>query len=165
VTVFVVSDRVGLTNDWCGQSAKGIPTLPLLNWQELATLAASGVTLGSHSRTHRDLTSLDQTDVDREIGESVDRIRMETGATPIGFAYPYGRVNHTVAARVAARCAWGCTTELRTLGTSEQLSLLPRLDMYYFQKPGRLEAWGTPRFARYLRFRRQLRAVRRLMIR
>jgi len=42
---------------------------------------------------------------------------------------------------------------------------LPRLDMYYFQRPQRLESWGTGAFARYVRLRRQARRAHALLTR
>jgi hypothetical protein len=38
--------------------------------------------------------------------------------------------------------------------------LLPRMDMYYFRQPGRLEGWGTPRFRRRLSVRHLFRRLR-----
>ena len=64
---------------------------------------------------------------------------------------------------VSATYAWGCTTELRALRQVEEAALLPRLDMYYFRAPRRLEAWGTARFHLSLRLRAHARRVRRTL--
>src|SRR5262249_19564615 len=97
VTVFVVSEHVGRDNRWGGSEERGIPTLPLLTWPTLRELAKRGVTLGAHSRTHVDLTDLDDVALEDEVRGSVDRIEAETGQRARLFAYPYGHVNTRVA--------------------------------------------------------------------
>jgi len=52
---------------------------------------------------------------------------------------------------------------LRPFGIQEQPALLPRLDMYYYQRAGRLEAWDTPSFSRHLMFAQQRRRLRSLL--
>jgi hypothetical protein len=46
------------------------------------------------------------------------------------------------------------------LGAEADRRLLPRLDAYYFQSPGRLDAWGTRAFKTFVARRRRLRYVR-----
>lgn len=162
VTLFVVTDHVGRTNQWGGQAQTGIPTLPLLDWPALARLAASGVTLGAHSRTHPDLAALGPERIAEELTGCVDRLQTEVGVAADVFAYPYGSLSPAAVAAVAARFPWACTTELRALRHEERRAELPRLDMYYFRQPGRLESWGTPGFHTYLAGRRLLRGARRV---
>ncbi|NNE42697.1 MAG: polysaccharide deacetylase family protein, partial [Gemmatimonadetes bacterium] len=58
VTVFVPTDHAGKTNRWPDEVVSGVPELPLLDLETLASLAEQGVTLGSHTMSHRDLRSL-----------------------------------------------------------------------------------------------------------
>lgn len=162
VTLFVVTDHVGRTNEWGGRPARGIPTLPLLDWPALGSLAAEGVTLGAHTRTHPELSALTAAQLDDELAGSAERVRAETGQVVDTVAYPYGAVNAAVAAAAARQFRWGCTTALRLLGRAEARLELPRLDMYYYRRPGQLEAWGTPQFAARLAYRRALRTARRV---
>ena len=159
-TVFVVSDHVGRTNLWGGVTQSGIPELPLMNWTTLRRLAESGFTLGAHSRTHPDLTSVDPRTLADEVVGSVEAIERSTGIRPRLFAYPYGRANRSVTAVTASHCAHAVTTELRALSDDESPLLLPRLDAYYFQTSGRLESWGSARWQAYLKARAVLRTVR-----
>lgn len=161
VTLFVVSDHGG-SNDWGGHAAPGIPTLPLLDWPAIGRLAEQGVVLGGHTRRHPRLSQLKSDQLDDEIGGCVDRIRNETGRTPRTFAYPYGDHSPAAVAAAARHFTMACTTELRTLANEEPMHLLPRLDMYYYQDPGSLEAWGTPRFRRRLAWRAAARRVRQV---
>ena len=43
--------------------------------------------------------------------------------------------------------------------------MLPRIDAWYFRKPGTLETWGSPAFRRRLWVRSQGRRVRQVMTR
>jgi len=160
VTLFVVTDHVGRSNEWGGRPARGIPTLPLLDWPALARLADSGVTLGAHSRTHPDLATISPAAINDELAGCAERLQKEIGVAPELFAYPYGSVTPAAVAAVAARFRWACTTELRSLGVHERMAELPRIDMYYFRQPGQLESWGTARFHAYLAARRLLRGSR-----
>jgi peptidoglycan/xylan/chitin deacetylase (PgdA/CDA1 family) len=162
VTLFVVTDHTGRSNAWRGRETPGIPTLPLLDWPALGRLAEHGVTLGAHTRTHADLTTVDDAALEDEMTGAIDRLRTETGVTAEVFAYPYGRVDRRVSAAAARSFRWACTTELRALGSHDLPCELPRLDMYYFQQPGLLESWNSPSFHLYVAGRRALRRGRAL---
>ena len=160
VTLFVVTARTGQTNAWNGASSPGIPTLPLMDWDALGRVAAEGVTLGAHSRSHPDLRRSDQAQLRDELAGSADDIAARTGQRPAAFAYPYGGVNARVAATAGETFRLGCTTELRELGSAEAPLRLPRLDAFYLRAAGRLESYGTPSLRRYLALRAGLRRVR-----
>jgi len=160
-TLFVVTDAAGRTNRWAGRSDRGIPELPLLGWGSLGRLREQGVELGAHTRTHADLSRASRDQLQDEIVGSSERIRFETGQGPSTFAYPYGSVTDAAVALVSTRFAWGCTTDMRSVGTNEARALLPRLDMYYLREAGQLERWGTIRFRCHLTLRASARQVRR----
>ena len=160
-TLFVVADRAGSTNDWSGRRDPAIPQLPLLDWDSLARLAGQGVTLGSHTRTHPDLTTIDRALLGDEIHGAADIIERRTGCRPDTFAYPYGRVDAYTSRVVSSVFSCACTTEFRPLGRVEDPALLPRLDMYYFQRFDGLEARGTRPFTTRITVRRALRRARR----
>lgn len=162
-TLFVVTDRAGGTNDWDGAPAPGIPTLPLLGWEVLGRLAERGITLGAHSRTHSRLSRQDSARQRDEIAGSAERLAMETGRRPAAFAYPYGDLNAGAAAVAAEVFPLACTTEFRPVRQGDPSHLLPRLDMYYFREPGRLESWGSVRFRWRLRLRGRARRLREVL--
>ena len=162
VTLFVVSAHVGMTNAWSGGGDRSIPELPLLDWDALGRLAAQGVQLGSHTRTHRDLTRVNRRELEDEVRGSAEMIAAKTGMRPTSFAYPYGRVNGAASEVVARTYRCGCTTEFQTLQETDNTERLPRLDAYYLQGPGTLEGWGTAAFERFVHRRHWLRRVRRL---
>jgi peptidoglycan/xylan/chitin deacetylase (PgdA/CDA1 family) len=158
--LFVVSGHAGGTNAWGGREQAGIPTLPLLDWDDLGRLAEEGVTLGAHSRTHPDLRGTDDAALADEVAGSADVIAARTGRRPEAFAYPYGAQDTRVASAAAAAYRFACTTDLRLLARDEEALLLPRLDAYYLRGPGRLARWGTPALTGYLRLRAATRALR-----
>lgn len=159
-TLFVVTGHVGGQNDWNAERDPRIPTLPLLAWPALARLAEQGITLGGHTRRHPHLTRLAPEARAEELAGAADEMARETGRRPATFAYPYGDANAAVAAEARATFALGCTTELRAVAGGDDPLLLPRLDMYYLRAPGKLEAWGTARFAAELWVRAQGRRAR-----
>ena len=164
-TLFVVSAHVGGLNDWGDSGARPVPRLPLLGWDRLGSLASDGVQLGAHSRRHPDLTRLHPRAAIDEIDGSARDIQQHTGVVPRVFAYPFGHVTPAVAGMVANRFPWGVTTELRRLRAVEDATRLPRLDAYYFQRPGHLAQWGSGRFRRFVRRRaaaRRLKSVLRI---
>jgi peptidoglycan/xylan/chitin deacetylase (PgdA/CDA1 family) len=163
VSLFVVSGRVGQTNAWREGGDPGVPTLPLLGWADLERLAARGATIAAHTRTHPRLTHLSGRSVDDELAGGREDLRVRLGAESVHIAYPYGDVNAAVTARAAKSYRFGHTTDFRVLAAAAKDAplLLPRLDMYYFQAPGSLEAWGTPRFRRRVAWCRLRRAARR----
>lgn len=162
-TVFVVPEHVGGENDWGGQSVPGIPSLPLMDWKTLGTLAERGVSLGAHTRRHRDLSHVRGAALEDEVAGCVERMAAELGPRPSSFAYPYGAVDETAATVVRDVFALACTTELRALRPGDDRALLPRLDMYYFRERGQLESWGSTSFRGRLWLRAQGRRVKRLV--
>jgi peptidoglycan/xylan/chitin deacetylase (PgdA/CDA1 family) len=162
-TMFVPSGHVGKTNGW--ERGGRLPELPILRWQAIARLADEGLVLGSHSATHPDLRGLDDGALRGEIVDAADRIRNETGREPRGFAYPYGSVDERVAGFVREHHVFAVTTEFRILGEHETPWRVPRLDAYYFRLAGRLEAFGSDGFGRFVDRRRRLRKARRFFSR
>jgi peptidoglycan/xylan/chitin deacetylase (PgdA/CDA1 family) len=162
-TLYVVAGHVGGDNAWGGQSDPRVPRLPLLDWPALGRLAEQGVELGAHTRTHPHLTRVDADALEDELAGAAEAVRAETGRMPKSIAYPYGDVDARVAAAAGRRFGLGVTTELRALAAGEDSLRLPRLDMFYLRAPGRLEAWGTPRFAQRLWLRARARGLRALL--
>lgn len=162
-TLFVVSDAVGGTNAWGGTPTPGVPTLPLMSWSDVERARDAGFEVGAHTRSHPYLTQLSPPQVVDELSGCVDRIFSELGERPRRFAYPYGHVNDAVAAVARRTFEHSVTTELDLVRSDGDTALLPRLDAFYFRRPGTIEAWGTAAFRRRLWIRAQGRKVRALM--
>jgi len=91
---------------WVEQFASelGVPPLPaeVLGWDELRRLAAEGVTLGCHTRTHALANRLAADELREEaIGSRMD-LEREIGSTLPIFAYPSGAFDSRAVAQLAA---------------------------------------------------------------
>jgi peptidoglycan/xylan/chitin deacetylase (PgdA/CDA1 family) len=159
VTVFVVSDRVGRTNAWNDGVAPAIPELPLLDWDAIGRLAEEGVTIGSHTRTHPNLRTAPER-VQDEVAGAAETIRREIGQPVEGFAYPFGSYDDRAVAAVRGAHRFACTTELAVLGDPTDPYRIPRLDAYYYRRPGFIARFGSPSFRRHLWVRAAARQVR-----
>jgi peptidoglycan/xylan/chitin deacetylase (PgdA/CDA1 family) len=62
----------------------------VLDWDELRGLAAEGVALGPHSRTHPLLDKVSRAEADEEVLGSLGDLEREVGPTPRVFAHPGG---------------------------------------------------------------------------
>lgn len=163
-TVFVPTAHVGGTNTWGGVNTRGIPTLPLLDWDQLGRLAEEGVQIGSHTCTHPHLTSLSPARQHEELGESAAQLQARLGIRPAGLAYPYGAWNPQVTAAAALLYDYAVTVDLRPLAPDEDPLRLPRLDAYYLRDNRLLEAWGTTRLRLYLNARAGVRRWRAALV-
>jgi len=106
---FLVSDRVGGTNAW--DAGHGDPARRLMGWSEAATLVAEGMEIGSHSRTHPQLTGLSEAEMEREIRGSKETIEDRLGRPVRLFSYPHGQEDGRTRRLVAsAGYAGACTS-------------------------------------------------------
>jgi len=106
--VFVVTSRVGGTNQW--DEEKGLPRSTLISAEEIRTWSQRGIEFGSHSRTHTDLTRISGRDLENEIAGSRHELAAILGAPPIAFAYPGGSFDRTVQNRVREYFKLGFTS-------------------------------------------------------
>ena len=85
-SVYVVAGRLGGTSEW----VSGGPHAPLMDAEDVRTVAAAGHEIGSHTSSHARLSELDAAAVRREVTDS-HRVLEEILQRPVGgFAYPYG---------------------------------------------------------------------------
>ena len=106
-TAFIISDRMGGTNEW----DEG-PVWPLLDAGGVRELAAAGVEIGSHSATHPHLAGVPARRQAAEVTASRGRLEDLLSAPVPGFAYPYGSMDE--AARYAVGSAgyqYACAVE------------------------------------------------------
>lgn len=78
------------------------PSLRACSWTQLAAMVGQGLSLGSHSVTHRDLRSVADDELDAEMERCNSRIAEQCGMKPRAFCYPQAKWDPRVE-RVARR--------------------------------------------------------------
>jgi peptidoglycan/xylan/chitin deacetylase (PgdA/CDA1 family) len=127
-TAYIISGRLGGTNDW----DEG-PTWPLMSADQVGKLAAAGIEIGSHSATHVRLAGASAGQLAAEVSASRSALAAVTGAEIRGFAYPCGSMD--AEARQAVRDTgydYACAVEARAADIG--LMALPRV--YIGQQDG-----------------------------
>lgn len=105
---FIVSRDIGSHSSWV---RKEITPEPMLNAEQLQTMADAGMEIGSHTYTHCRLTELNDKVLDWELTASKQALSETIGRPIESFAYPYGLHNERITH--AVRCAGyhvACTT-------------------------------------------------------
>jgi peptidoglycan/xylan/chitin deacetylase (PgdA/CDA1 family) len=67
-----------------------------MSWEEVGRLAEAGWEVGSHTRTHPRLPTLDERELQRELTESRRESEERLGVPVRSVAYPYGDVDSRV---------------------------------------------------------------------
>lgn len=109
IIFFLVSGKIGGVNEW--DKSGELAGKPLLNWDQIKELQSLGISFGSHSLTHADLTKLGDGELERETKESKRILEEKLGCAIDGFAYPFGYFNERVISAVRnAGYKWAVTT-------------------------------------------------------
>ena len=109
---FVVTDSETTTNEW--DQVYGAKTIRLLTAEERTKLAALGVEIGSHSRSHREMPLLDAPEQAAEAAGSADDLAAQGLPRPRFFAYPFGFSDDASKAAVRQAdylAAFGCRAD------------------------------------------------------
>lgn len=120
-TVFVVADQIGGYNAW--DVAQGASARRVMSAAEICRWRDRGVDFGAHSRTHPDLTTVSETQLEDEVAGSQRILSGVLGAPVRAFAYPYCRQSAAVR-QCAARhfdVSFGCKRGLNARDTDRHL--------------------------------------------
>jgi peptidoglycan/xylan/chitin deacetylase (PgdA/CDA1 family) len=120
-TAYIISDRLGATNEW----DEG-PSWPLMTVGQVLELAAAGIEIGSHAATHLRLAGVRPEQLTAEVSDSKASLATLLRTEIRGFAYPYGSMD--AAARRAVLDAgyeYACAVEASTAEIG--LMALPRI--------------------------------------
>lgn len=96
--VFLVTDYAGRENDW--DLSLGRPPFRHLEWSVVREMSARGVTFGSHTASHADLTRLTRAQALADLERSRKSIEDATGKPARTLSYPFGRY-HAMAQETA----------------------------------------------------------------
>lgn len=158
-TVFLVPGYCGRNNQWDRQP-RGIPTLDLLDWDEILEMANNGIDFGAHTMTHPDLSEISLERVTEEIGHSRSVIQNHLGKDVLFFAYPYGKQTDQIRSVTKDQFCGACSARLGFVTLQSDVYSLPRIDMYYFSRNNLFTQIGTSVFYHYIKYRSILRLLR-----
>lgn len=161
-TVFVVTDYCEKTNSWPGQTLK-MDTEPLLRWREIQDMSRTGISFGSHTRTHPNLKKLSIQEVEEELVGSKKAIADATGRSVDTFAYPYGAYDTAMRNLASQHFRLACSTDLGFVQPDSDLFALERIEMYYFRSPCLFRRLFSPAGGAYVALRKKLRRLRRAL--
>jgi peptidoglycan/xylan/chitin deacetylase (PgdA/CDA1 family) len=135
-TVYAVSDFAadGRPLAWDGVEhwarTEHADELRSLDWPALRDLAAAGWEVGSHTRTHPRLTTLDDPTLDEELTTSKAAIEEALGRPCVSIAYPYGDVDARVV-QAARRAGYRTGSGLPARWTPDTPLDHPRIGVYH----------------------------------
>ena len=86
-TCYAVSSMIGGTNRWDEGKVAEKPLMTLENWRSWSD---AGMDIGSHTRTHADLTTISLDQAKNEITDSKTELENTIGCEVRHFCYPYG---------------------------------------------------------------------------
>lgn len=126
----------------------------IVDWDEVAEMAAHGISFGSHSATHAILTATDAQQLETEVGESLAVLRERAKNWIPVFAYPNGTYSEAVVQRVeAAGYVAAVTTDpgaetgaardrfrIRRIGVHDDISRTPALFSFHLSRSVRVPA-------------------------
>ncbi len=130
-TVFLVSERVGKTNDWV--VPEGYEPTPLLSWPEITEMQRDGhVSFEAHTATHPKLAEISPGDARREMEVSKDALEQKLQAPISVLCYPYGSVSGgVIEAAAELGYAQAVTTEFGRARPADNPLCLPRISVYH----------------------------------
>ena len=101
-----------------------------MGWKEIIELQQQGVEFGSHTATHKPLTSLSPADIVFEGARSRTELQGSLQKAVKLFAYPYGDTDDVVSHLIGA-CGYtlGFSCECRPSSFKDDTTRLPRIEV------------------------------------
>ncbi|MEO7718068.1 MAG: polysaccharide deacetylase family protein [Capsulimonas sp.] len=130
-TVFLVSERIGKTNDWV--IAEGYEATPLLDWTQIHEMNEwDGVSFQAHTATHPHLNRIAPDQLRHEIYNSKQQLEQQLQHPMDVLCYPYGHLSDEVVDETrAAGYAMAVTTDFGRVRQNDDLLRLPRISVYH----------------------------------
>jgi peptidoglycan/xylan/chitin deacetylase (PgdA/CDA1 family) len=92
-TIFMVSGHIGGWSDWEGGQTH---RAPLMNREQILTMASQGFQFGGHTRNHKKLVSIGLGEAEKEISSGKKDLEALLQKPVLSFAYPYGDFNEQI---------------------------------------------------------------------
>lgn len=143
-TVYVITGMVGRTTQWTDRG-RPLPSLPILDWEQIEHLQAQGVEIGAHSATHGFLTQYGSSALGHELVAPRKMLEERLGTNVPSFAYPQGDYDDRVVQAVrAAGYATATTVDQGRAGRKSDPLRLPRLLVSNNTAPDVMKAFVVP---------------------
>jgi peptidoglycan/xylan/chitin deacetylase (PgdA/CDA1 family) len=130
-TVFLVSEKIGKTNDWV--AAEEYEPTPLLTWEQIGQMQKEGgVDFQAHTATHPRLAHIPLADARREMTVCKETLEQHLQTPMRVLCYPYGDVDDAVAeAAGAVGYQMAVTTRTGRVRADDDPLRLPRLSVIH----------------------------------
>ncbi len=128
-SVFVITDFIGKTNKW--DLRLSYQPFIHMDASQLKEISKLGFEVGSHSRSHKDLTRLDPNLAKSELSDSKKFLEDLLGKEVSSISFPYGRHN-AVVADLAREAGY---TKLFGLGSAVHDGVIGRIPVYRLDSP------------------------------
>lgn len=128
-TLYVATAFIGGTSRWLQHMDEG--DRPMLTWEQLAEISASGIECGAHTHTHPALDMLPPSEARNEILRSRRLLEEHLGQHVASFAYPFGFHNPRLQQIVReSGFASACVIKRKMISDRDNLYTLPRLAIW-----------------------------------
>jgi peptidoglycan/xylan/chitin deacetylase (PgdA/CDA1 family) len=135
------------------------PELLPMSWAEISSLSNAGWEIGSHTRSHPDLTTLEDKALDAELAGSRADLEQRLGRPCRAIAYPYGIVDARVVG-AAERAGYRAGAALPVRVHRRRALEWPRVGVYRNDSDFRFRAKASPRLRWLIGSRRGERFLR-----
>jgi peptidoglycan/xylan/chitin deacetylase (PgdA/CDA1 family) len=138
-TVFLVTDMFGGRVSWSKSGSQDL----LMSEDEVSQIKAKGISLGSHTATHANLTILDSEEMKRQLVDSHDTLT-RLGESFYAISYPWGQWSSQVIDAVESS-GYECALAVgeRTRVTTSDIYRLPRIAMSNDMEQKRFQSFLT----------------------
>ncbi len=156
-TVFLVSERVGMTNEWV--IPEGYEPTPLLTWEQIREMARTGdVDFQPHTATHPHLDQIPISAAADEMARSRALLQDTLQREATVLCYPYGHFSPDVIS-AARDCGYtmAVTTEFGRVRAADDPMHLPRISVYHVPAVSLTYGIGTMNFGWRVRSRKDTR--------
>jgi peptidoglycan/xylan/chitin deacetylase (PgdA/CDA1 family) len=138
-TLYLVTAYIGQTGRWLEQENEA--DRPMLTWEQIQHIAASGIECGSHTHTHPRLDGLPLARVRDEIETSKELLDSHLPSPARSMCYPYGCYSDAVQQAVQqAGYTSACAVRYELSSPQDDMFALSRLSVTPEMSSGRLAA-------------------------
>jgi peptidoglycan/xylan/chitin deacetylase (PgdA/CDA1 family) len=125
-TLYILTAYVGGASRWLKR--EGEAARPMLSWEQVVEVGASGIECGGHTHTHSQLDTLPEAAAYDEIFRCKEILEDHLGRRITSFAYPYGYYSETTR-RLVQRAGYSsaCAVKFAMSSTADDVFALSRL--------------------------------------